>query len=135
MIGRFLKDSGLKVISTPTVRVSMNGLYNKPHEFDWGNETLLVECKAYNWLPSGGDPNGKHATVNEAMLYFMATPESYLVKKLFLWKTEKAGKKNPETFAEQYVRRYGHFIPMNVEVYEFDDDDLSARCIWPPPSK
>ena len=110
------------------IEVGLNSIYKKSHKYDLGNENIIVECKCYNWEKSGENPSGKIATLNEAMLYFHATTKSYK-KKLFLKKTEKNNKKISETFAEYYVRLYNHLIPDDVEVWEFDTINLTAKKI------
>ena len=51
----------------------------------------------------------------------------------FISKTEKKGIRNPETFAEHYVRLYGHLVPDDVEMWEFDGESLVARQLLAPP--
>ncbi len=130
-VGQYLTREGYDVNPDYEVEVTVNGRLNKAHRFDWGSGDLLVECKAYSWTEGGNSPSAKFATANEAMLYFVATPASYK-KMLFMPKTEKVGKLRPETLIEHYVRRYGHFIPDGVEIYELDESDLSATRVWPP---
>ncbi|MEY8198885.1 MAG: hypothetical protein RPS47_06560 [Colwellia sp.] len=98
------------------------------HCFDHGNENILVECKSYNWTSGGNNPSAKISTLNEAMVYFHATPNGY-TKKLFIAKTAKKGVRRSETLAEYYVRLNGHFIPDNVEIWEFDSDTSEARLL------
>ncbi|MCY3800087.1 MAG: hypothetical protein OXG46_00750 [Chloroflexi bacterium] len=121
---------GLSVQPEYAVEVSVNGRHKKMHKFDFGNDSLLVECKAYDWTAGGNYPSAKISTINEAMLYFVAAPKSYR-KMIFISATEKKGVRNPETLPEHYVRRYGHFIPGDVEVYELDAEDLSSKRVWP----
>ena len=132
-VGAYLERTGYTVRPEYEVETSINSLLRKPHKFDWGNDTLLVECKAYSWAPSGSNPSAKFSTANEALLYFLATPKSYR-KMLFMSETGKTGKRNPATLVEQYVRRYGHFIPDDVEIYELNESNLSANRVWPPHS-
>ena len=131
-VGHYLNRGGIAVHREYEVEVSINSLLKKPHKFDWGNDTILVECKTYTRTKSGKNPSAKLSTANEALLYFMAAPKSYR-KMLFMSETERFGRLK-ETLAENYVRRYGHFIPNDVEVHEFDKHNLSARRIWPHPS-
>ena len=130
-VGQHLKREGYDVTPDYEVEVSVNGRLKKPHKFDWGSNALLVECKAYGWTAGGNNPSAKLATTNEAMLYFVGTPASYK-KMLFMPKTEKNRKRVSETLVEHYVRRYGHFIPDGVEIYELNECDLSATRVWPP---
>jgi hypothetical protein len=89
---------------------------------------MLVECKYYDWTEGGNNPSAKISTLNEAMVYFHSAPNTYR-KVVFISKTERKGTRRPETFAEYYVRLYSHFIPDDVEVWEFDDPSLTARRI------
>ena len=130
-VGQYLRMQGYDVNPDYEVEVSINGRLKKSHKFDWGSDTLLVECKAYSWTKVGNNPSGKVATANEAMLYFIAAPGPFK-KMLFMPRTEKVGKRRPETLVEYYVRSYRHFIPDGVEIYELDESDLSATRVWPP---
>ena len=129
-VGKYLEQQGLRVFPDYQIPVSINGRSRKMHKFDWGNETLLVECKAYDWTEGGNNPSAKLATANEALLYFLAAPKSYR-KMLFMPATVKRGQRNPQTLVEYYVRTYGHFIPEDVEVYELDQQGLSGRRVRP----
>lgn len=44
----------------------------KVHEFDLvsDDDSIIVECKSYNWTKSGNYPSGKVATLKEAIFYF-----------------------------------------------------------------
>lgn len=130
LVGQYLNNSGFEVRREYAVQISINGIRKKSHKFDWGNDTLLVECKANNWN-SRSIPSGERQGLNEAMLFLMAAPKSHR-KILFMWETERFGTPNTETLAECYVRLYGHCIPDDVEVHEFNDHKLSARRIFPP---
>ena len=132
LVGQYLNNSGFEVRREYAVQISINGIRKKSHKFDWGNDTLLVECKANNWN-SRSIPSGERQGLNEAILFPMAAPKSYR-KMLFMWETGRFGKPNPETLAECYVRLYGHLIPKDVEVYELEENNLSANRIWPPHS-
>lgn len=118
-VGRYLSAIGLKVQPEYTVRVGIGSKSMKDHRFDFGNSEVLVECKCYGWTEGGNNPSAKISILNEAMMYFHSTPEHYR-KMLFVPKTQKQGTRNPQTFAEYYVRLHGHFIPASVEVWELD---------------
>ena len=130
LVRKWLKKQRVNVDVEYPVQVSINGRVTKSHKFDLGNCGLLVECKAYGWTEGGNSPSAKFATTNEAMLYFVAAPDAYK-KMLFMPKTGKLGKRRPETLVEHYVRRYAHFIPDDVEIYELNESDLSAIRAWP----
>jgi hypothetical protein len=127
-VARYLAASGLEVRPEYTVRVGIGSKSTKEHRFDFGNAKVLVECKCYGWTEGGNNPSAKISTLNEAMMYFHSTPEHYR-KMLFIPRTEKKGARNPQTFAEYYVRLHGHFIPALVEVWELDPMTGVARQI------
>ena len=64
------------------------------------------------------------------MMYLYTAPE-FCRKMVFISETSKKGERNPETFAEYYVRLHGHMIPDDVEVWEFNSDALKAKRITP----
>lgn len=107
-------------------------MQKKFHKFDWGSNSLLVECKAYDWTKAGHVPSAKLTTVNEAMLHFLGAPGTYR-KMLFMLETDKRPGRISETLAEYYVRMNGHLIPDDVEVYELDAATSLARRLWPIP--
>jgi len=127
-VGRYLAGLGLKLQPEYSVRVGIGSKATKDHRFDFGSSDALVECKCYGWTEGGNNPSAKISTLNEAMMYFHSTPGTFR-KMLFLPTTSKAGARNPETFAEYYVRLHGHFIPASVEVWELDMQDGQARRI------
>ena len=129
-VGEFLKSLGHDIQPEYQVRIGIGPTNKKTHKFDWGNESLLVECKAYNWTESGNVPSAKLTTVNEVMLYFLCAQKPFR-KMLFMLTTERRPKGNSETLAEYYLRMNGHLIPDDVEVYEFDPDSLLAKQLWP----
>ena len=126
----YLGSRGIEVEPEYPVEVGVGGSRGKVRRFDWGNESLLVECKAYDWTAGGNSPSAKLTTVNEAMLYFLAAPTSFR-KMLFISATRRRPGRRPETLGEYYVRTYAHLIPGDVEVHELEPDDLAARRLWP----
>jgi hypothetical protein len=128
LVGQYLALEGHKLKPEYSIDVGLNIRRKKAHRFDFGNETLLVECKFYDWTKTGNSPSGKIATLNEAMMYFHSASPQYR-KMVFIPTTRKNGVRNPETFAEYYVRLHGHFIPDDVEVWELNVEQLSAQKI------
>ena len=122
----YLGSQGLDVEPDYETEVGINRRRKKLHKFDWGSDSLLVECKAYDWTATGNNPSAKLTTINEAMLYFSGASKSYR-KMLFLAATGRRA----ETLGEYYVGTYAHLIPDDVEVHELDPDSLSARQLWP----
>ncbi len=136
-VGEYLRKQGHLVDHNHSVEIGLEGSSKKPHKFDWGNDTLLVECKAYTWTKGGNRPSAKLSTLKAAMLYFIAAPKLY-VKMLFMQQSEWLSEKDPVTLAEYYVRQNGHLIPKDVEIHELNDrdpDNLFAKCIWPHPGQ
>jgi hypothetical protein len=127
-VGRYLSGMCLKLQPEYSVPVGIGSKATKDHRFDFGSSEILVECKCYGWTEGGNSPSAKNSMLNEAMIYFHSTPGTFR-KMIFLPKTVKAGVRNPETFAEYYVRLHGHFIPASVEVWELDVQGGHARKI------
>jgi hypothetical protein len=78
---------------------------------------VLVECKFHEWTITGNSPSAKMSTWNEAMLYFMLVPKDYTN---ILFVKSSSHNKKKETLAEYYCRTYSHFIPENVEIWEYN---------------
>jgi len=125
-VGEYLEKAGHRVRAEYSALVGINLRHKKPHCFDYGSEYLLVECKFYDWTVGGNNPSAKISTLNEAMIFFHGVSGAYR-KMLFVSKTEKKGVRQPETFAEYWVRLNKHCIPDDVEVWELDDASLTAR--------
>ena len=95
------------------------------HAFDLvsTDKSIVIECKRYTWRESGKKPNGKIATLNEAVLYFSFL--DYNVQKI-LCLMESKDPKRKETLAEYYVNTYGHLL-RDVIVYEIAEDGSLKR--------
>jgi hypothetical protein len=131
-VGEYLSKRGHVVRPEYPVDVGFNSRHKRAHRFDYGNESLLVECQFYDWTEGGNNPSAKISTLNESMMFFYSAPATYK-KMVFISKTEKKGVRQPETFGEYYVRLNKHFIPDGVEVWEFDASLLTARQISAEP--
>ena len=125
-VAEYLKNQGVKLTSEYRVDVGLNSKYKKQHAFDLGNSEVLIECKYYDWTESDNNPSAKISTLNEAMLYLYTAPTCFK-KKVFVKQTSKKGKRQPETLVEYYARLYKHFIPDDVEVWEFNDETQNAE--------
>ena len=88
----------------------------KEHAFDLASQdkSIVIECKRYTWINSDKKPNGKIATLNEAVLYFSFLDEN-VQKILCLMKSEHPERK--ETLAEYYGNTYKHLL-RDVIIYE-----------------
>ena len=97
----------------------------KEHAFDLASQdkSIVIECKRYTWINSDKKPNGKIATLNEAVLYFSFL--DYNVQKI-LCLMESKDPERKETLAEYYVNTYGHLL-RDVIVYEIAEDGSLKR--------
>lgn len=127
-VGNYLRRNGHVVEREYAVDVGLATRPRKSHCFDFGNESLLVECKYYDWTAGGNNPSAKISTLNESMLYFLAAPWSFR-KMLFVAETARKGVHRPETLAEYYVRLRAHLIPRDVEVWQLSSKRLGATRV------
>ncbi|GBE18351.1 hypothetical protein BMS3Abin16_00949 [archaeon BMS3Abin16] len=101
------------------------GNIKKNHAFDLGNskQKVVVECKSHKWTKGDNVPSAKLTVWNEAMYYFLITPPDY--RKIFFVLKDFSKKRN-ETLAEYYLRTYGHLIPSDVEIWEYNQTSNTA---------
>lgn len=93
----------------------------KLHAFDLGceDQKIIVECKCHKWTaPNDNVPSAKLTVWNEAMYYFLVAPQGY---RKILFVLRDVSERRGETLAEYYVRTYGHLIPEDVEIWEYDE--------------
>ena len=97
----------------------------KEHAFDLASQdkSIVIECKRYTWINSDKKPNGKIATLNEAVLYFSFL--DYNIQKILCLMESKVPERK-ETLAEYYVNTYGHLL-RDVIVYEITEDGNLKR--------
>ncbi|MFK8253163.1 hypothetical protein [Ancylobacter terrae] len=102
------------------------GPQKKLHKFDLGSAdpAILVECKSHKWTVSGNTPSAKITVWNEAMLYFIGAPQDFR-KIMFVLKHSR----RDQTLAQYYIKNYSHFIPNDVEFWEYCEIDVSAMQI------
>ena len=62
------------------------------------------------------------------MLYFHAARGKFR-KMLFIAQAPRMATRDSETFAEHYVRLYGHLIPRDVEIWELSGKRLAAARV------
>lgn len=93
---------------------------NRQFDLGSGEPAVIVECKSHRWTTGGNVPSAKITVWNEAMYYFHLAPPRFR-KVLFVLRhlSEKRG----ETLAQYYVRNYGHLVPSDVEILEFDESN------------
>jgi len=122
----FFAQQGLYLTPGITVEIGINGW--KPHKFDLGDEKkkVIVECKAHTWTEGGNVPSAKITTWDQAMFFFHAAPSGY--RKILFVLRDFSQKRN-ETLGEYYVRMNPHLIPDDVEVWEYDEKQATAKEI------
>ena len=122
-------EKELNTILKPEVKISI-GEPKIEHAFDLANEnkSIVIECKNYTWTKADNVPRAKISTINEAVLYFSFLDAN--VRKILCLK-KSVHPKRQETFAEYYVRAYGHLL-RDITVYEIDDDK-KLKKLFPTP--
>jgi hypothetical protein len=122
----FFVQQGLHLTPGMAVEIGING--RKLHNFDLGDEQkkIVVECKAHTWTEGGNVPSAKMTAWNQAMFFFHAAPSDYR-KILFVLKD--FSQKRNETLAEYYIRTNPHLIPIDVEVWEYNEQQDTAKRI------
>ena len=115
-----------------SVDVGINREPKKEHKFDLGNQSLLIECKAYDWMSGNKTPSAKLSTLNEALLYFISAHKDFS-KFLFLRKTKERTYSNgsSETLAAYYVRTYKHLFPEGLKLFELEQSNGKAIQLYP----
>jgi hypothetical protein len=100
----------------------------KVHKFDLGSESpkIIVECKSHKWTAGNNVPSAKMTVWNEVMFYFTLAPYDY--RKIF-FVIRDFNEKRGETLVDYYFRTYGHLIPKDVEIWEFNENDETARIL------
>lgn len=122
----FRRQSGIELNKGYGVKIGLS--IKKEHKFDLGSSCppLLVECKSHRWTTGRNVPSAKMTAWNEAMFYFYLAPCEYR-KILFVIRDHSA--KRDSTLAEYYVKTYGHLIPDGVEIWEYDEQNLTAKKV------
>jgi hypothetical protein len=115
----FLEHEGLTLTKSFPIDLGV-GTVKKSHRFDLGSNqpAILVECKSHRWTETGNMPSAKVTVWTQAMFYFFLVPESYR-KVMFVLRDIHP--KTNVSLADYYIRNYGHLIPKNVELIEFDE--------------
>lgn len=111
-------EKELKTELKPEQKIDI-GNPKKKHAFDLASQdrSVVIECKNYTWIDSDKKPNGKIATLNEAVLYFSFL--DYNVQKILCLMESKCPERE-ETLARYYVNNYGHLL-RDVIVYEIGE--------------
>jgi hypothetical protein len=122
---KFFISEGLNLDLNLKVSIGINEI-KKDHAFDLGCESkkVLVECKSHKWTaPNDNVPSAKLTVWNEAMYYFLVTPQSY---RKIMFVLRDYSEKRKETLADYYLRTYKHLIPKDVELWEFNEANQIA---------
>ena len=134
-VGRDFEVLAMNLLEKEGVELAQNYMISvgvsekkKPHAFDLGSSSskIIVECKSHKWTKGNNVPSAKLTVWNESMYYFAITPKDY--RKIFFVLRDKRSSNN-ETLAEYYIRTYGHLIPSDVEIWEYDSDIDKANII------
>jgi len=123
----FFTSKGLILQENLTLPVGI-GTEKKNHSFDLGNkeQRIIVECKSHKWTKGDNVPSAKLTVWNEAMYYFLSSPQGY--RKIFFILKDFSNKRK-ETLAGYYLRTYSHLIPDGVEFWEYDPEKNEALKI------
>ena len=121
----FKEKQGLYLRIRMDVPVGL-GKKKKNHRFDLGSQSppIVVECKCHGWTGGGNAPSAKLSIWGEAMLYFLGAPKEF--RKIFV---VKRSINNEIPLAEHYLKRYGHLVPDDVEIWEFDPITKEGRRV------
>lgn len=113
---RYFERQGLTLLPGFSVPIGV-GATKKLRKFDFGSAEppILIECKSHAWTSGGNVPSAKMTVWNEAMYYFHLSPSKYR-RILFALKSIR----DHTSLARYYLRCYGHLIPPDVEIWEFD---------------
>lgn len=122
----FFAQRHLRLTPRIAVEIGING--RKSHNFDLGDEQkkVIVECKAHTWTRGGYVPSAKMTAWNQAMFFFHAAPSGY--RKILFVLRDFSQKRN-EALGEYYIRINPHLIPNDVEVWEYDEKQRTAKKI------
>jgi len=116
----FFGKQGLILIPHFPIPIGISA--KKRHKFDLGNkdQKIIVECKSHTWTETGNIPSAKITTWDQALFFFYIAPPDYR-KILFVLKdfNDKRG----ATLAEYYIRTKSHLIPLDVEIWEYDENN------------
>lgn len=128
--GREFEEAARLYFAETGIHLSMNFivpvgyLKKKDHKFDLGSEEppILVECKSQTWTAGNNEPSAKIRAMNEVMLLFSVCPPHYR-RILFALKHMR----NEVSLASHYIKRNGHLIGPQIEVWEFDLAEKKAE--------
>jgi len=120
----FFESEGLNLQLNIKIEVGVENI-KKNHAFDLGckKQKVIVECKSHKWTSGANVPSAKLTVWNEAMYYFVASPNEYRKIMFVLYDYSE---KRKETLAQYYLRTYKHLVPKDVEFWEYNEATKSA---------
>jgi hypothetical protein len=113
-IFNFLKRNGISVETQKKVEIGINA--KKEHAFDFGNNSILVECKSQTWTETGNAPSAKIKNWSDAMFSFYLAPKKY--KKIFFVEMS-SNQKYCKTLLEYFIDHYFYLIPSDVILIDY----------------
>ena len=124
-IQSYFSKQGVELSRGIAIDVGVDGK-KKKHKFDLGNieKNIIIECKSHTWTVTGNVPSAKITTWDQAMYFFYATPSYF--RKIFFVLKHWSSKRN-ETLCDYYLRTNNHLIPQDVEIWEFDESNDTAK--------
>lgn len=124
----FFASQGIHLTRNYSAEVGV-GTFKKHRRFDLGSSqpAVLVECKSHRWTQGGNVPSAKITVWNEAMYYFHIAPSAY--RKIFFVLKDS---RREQSLAAYYLRLYGHLVPHDVEVWEYNLLDKTSDCLHLP---
>ena len=123
---RILASEGIVVSRGFPIEVGVWARDQRPHKFDLGSHhpAVLVECKAHTWTTGRNAPSAKLAVWNEAMHYFRCAPARF--RKIFFVLRDL---RDDESLAAHYLKRFGHLVPHDVEIWEYDQQTSGVAVV------
>ena len=114
----FRQQKGVSLQRDHSVQIGISS--KKGRKFDLGSDEppILVECKSHTWTVGGNIPSAKVTVWNEAMYYFHLAPDQY---EKILFVLHDFSERRRKSLAEYYVENYGHLIPNDVKILEYDE--------------
>ena len=110
----FLVENGISLEIQKKVEIGINS--KKEHAFDFGNNSILVECKSQTWTETGNAPSAKMKNWSDAMFSFYLAPKKY--KKLFFVEMSY-NQKYCMTLLEYFIEHYFYLIPSDVILIDY----------------
>ncbi len=110
----FFELKGIHLESQKKVEIGINA--KKKKAFDFGNNSILIECKSQTWTETGKTPSAKIKNWSDAMFCFYLAPKN--TKKLFCVEMS-FNQKNCKTLVDYFIEHYYYLIPSDVVLIDF----------------